>query len=121
MNDQKAKRLAIVDGRWVGFVVGHGSIGNDVVTIEDALEIVTVLIPQQTPQGIASIRLWTVHPIATTMGPKLLSVRYSVILFADTDLDEQERKLLESNIKNCLDNVRQTKAHLTSGLILPRG
>ena len=124
MGDQKGKRLAIVDGRYVGFVDDDFHIANDDadwVVLEETLELVSALIPHQTSHGIAMVRICTVHPIAPTQGPKVLSVRYSTILFVDTDLDEQEQKDLRAQIKNCLDNVRQSQARRSTGLILPSG
>jgi hypothetical protein len=125
MDDQKEKRLAIVDGRYVGFLrpenVLNSKDGAPMLILEEALEIVSALIPQQTPHGIATLRLSMVHPIAMCTEPKSLPIRYSTILFVDADLNEQERKALNDSLKNCRDNLRKAKMQRETGLILPKG
>lgn len=111
------KRLCIVDNRYVGVIESvHGSPLRAplLVTIDETIELVSMVLMAQHPAGGAPMpfRQALLSTLPFCKGPKKVVVNASVIVDALEDFDEKEYRDLVTAVRAQLDAIRAQNSGL---------
>lgn len=105
-------------GKLTDNIVPHEAYAGTLVEIEEAVELIVMLMPIQTPQGAALNRVVTCQPIDGCNGPTRIEFLAEYVHWF-SDMKPEDRKRHENLVEIGLAQMTASRAQ-EAGLVLPR-